>query len=123
MKINQYKTIRHIRKEIAKNFMYQVECVGFILNDKKFTVSEDDIEISKVRTSYIEIFLLPKQQVTEFLPFNAIAENQEFINMLFDLVSDVGEQNNLADAMPDVVSRLREEHAAFNKLGARDKRN
>lgn len=88
IKINQYKTIRHIRKEIARNFGHQVESVAFILNDRKFTVSDDDIEIIKIRMSYLDISILPRQSITEFLPFNAIAENQDFINILFELVSD-----------------------------------
>lgn len=88
MKINQYKTIRHIRKEISKNFSHALENVGFMANERKFTVCDDDIEISKFRISYIEIFLLPKQLVTEYLPFDAISGNQDFINLLFDLVSD-----------------------------------
>lgn len=35
--------------------------------------------------------------------------------LLFDLQNDIAEKNDLASELPDVVERLREEHAAFKK--------
>ena len=89
IKVNQFKTLRSIRKELAKIFNKPLENIGFMSSDKKFLVSEDDFEVSKLRIGYIEPIFVHEPLVTERLPFKTLKKNQALIDLLFDLVSDL----------------------------------
>lgn len=87
VKINQNKTLRHLRKEIAKHYNKLVEHTVLIITDRKITACDDDLPIHDVRYNYIEVDFSDEEQI-EYTPFTAISKNQDVIKLLLELLSD-----------------------------------
>ncbi|OMJ88629.1 hypothetical protein SteCoe_9412 [Stentor coeruleus] len=87
VKINQNKNLRHMRKMIAKAYGKEIEHTILYFNDRKITVSEDDLEIHNVRYTYAEVEFC-EDELIEFTPFSAVSHSQEVIKVLFELLSD-----------------------------------
>ena len=87
VKINQNKTLRHLRKEIARHFGQQIENTQLSINDRKISVCDDDLDIHSIRYSYIDVESLDDEP-TEYNPLEAIKKHQEIIKLLFELLSD-----------------------------------
>ena len=92
IKINQFRTLRHIRKEVAKQFKVELEKVELVIGDHRYSAKDDDYEIINLRQHWLDIDLMSDHEVYEFQPFNSIQCNQDLTSLLFDLVSD---PNNL----------------------------
>ena len=90
IKINQFRTLRHIRKEVAKQFKIELEKVELVIGEHRYSAKDDDYEIINLRQYWLDIDLLSDHEVYEFQPFNSIQCNQDLIILLFDLVSDPG---------------------------------
>lgn len=87
IKINQGKNFRHLRKEVSNYFRIPLERVELSMGDKKFSACEDDFEIVSIRQYWLDLEVMNEQEVYEYIPFEAIKENQEVINLLIELVS------------------------------------
>ena len=87
IKINQNKTIRHLRKEVAKFYKQPLEYTQLIINDRKLTVCDDDMDLHSIRYSHIDVEFNDEDTI-EYNPFSAISNNQEVIKLLCELLSD-----------------------------------
>ena len=87
IKINQNKNIRHLRKEIARHYSSPLEHTQLIINDRRISVCDDDLDIQSIRYSYIDVDFVD-EEITEYNPFCAIKQSQDVIRLLFELLSD-----------------------------------
>ena len=84
---DQSKTLRHLRKEVAKHYQKPLECTFLQFNEKKYSGIDDDLELSTIKTHCI-IIEFRNPDYKELNPLPGLSLNQKVIKTLFELLSN-----------------------------------
>lgn len=84
---DQGRTLRHLRKEIASAYKKPVDSVVLLLNDKKLSGIDDDMELCTLKAHSITVeFKYPEYK--DHNPLPGLSKNQMVISSLFELLSN-----------------------------------
>lgn len=84
---DQTRTIRHLRKEVARIYKKPLESVILQCSDKRYSGIDDDFELSMVKSHCVTVEF-KNSDYKEHNPLPGLSMNQQVIKTLFELLSN-----------------------------------